>query len=196
VGKRGEKGTSSCVRGGKGSLRKPEDGKIDSRAPCHERGKKAGSSSSAPVLSSGARLPDGHGKMTFGSFLFTAWLTFSVLPFGSVNIYDPLGLPTKIPLDLSTYTELGGTVRWGPAFLTTSVRSDSWVMGDPKGFYVNEIEWVTGIGLKWDDLEVGMRAVCYHPMIPYEQKLVWIGVKVVPKWEGSYQEIYLTIGRR
>jgi len=135
--------------------------------------------------------------MTFASVLFWGWLTVGWLPQGGLAIYDN-PIPEVIEFAGSYFTELGGEATWGPLFAGGAVRTTMWAEVGKLGFWPNEMEFTFDTGLKWGGVRLGYQHTCYHPVVPDLGVIEWIGRKVLPRWDGSYDCIYLRVegGRR
>jgi hypothetical protein len=133
--------------------------------------------------------------MTWASVLFAGWLTLAWLPTGGLELYSN-PVPEVLTIDGSFYTELGVEATWGLFFTGGAIKTPVWHIAETDTFWPTQAEYTVDAGVKWKELRLGWAHTCFHGVVPYTGTLHWIGRQVVPKWDGAYDAIYLTIGRK
>jgi hypothetical protein len=133
--------------------------------------------------------------MTWTSILFAGWLTLAWLPSGGLELYEN-PVPEVLTIDGSFYTELGAEATWGVFFAGGVVKTPMWHMAGGYTFWPTQAEYTVDAGVKWGNVRLGYTHTCYHGVVPSLGAIQWIGRQVTPRWEGAYDAIYLTIGRK
>lgn len=133
--------------------------------------------------------------MTWASVLLSGWLTMAWVPQGAVGLYtNPV--PEILEIDGSFYTDLGVEATWGVFFAGGSIRTPVWHMAGEYTFWPTQAEYTVDAGMKWGNVRLGYTHTCYHPVVPNLGIIQWCGRQVTPAFEGAYDVIYLTIGRK
>lgn len=130
--------------------------------------------------------------MNFAAILLSSWLTLAWLPNGAVSLYDK-PLPEYITFGNSFVTDLGVEATWGPLFAGGSVRIPVWQVDGQLSFWPTQLESRFDMGLEWSVLRLGWKHVCYHAVVPYLPVIQWHGEQVVPRFDGAFDMVYLTI---
>jgi hypothetical protein len=133
--------------------------------------------------------------MMWTSILLSGWLTLAWLPSGGLALYDK-PVPEYVALSGSFYTELGAEATWGLFFASGSVKTPMWWNATTSSFWPFQAEYTVDAGMRWKDVRLGWMHTCYHPVVPDMALWQWAGRQVTPRWEGAYDAVYLTIGRR
>ena len=133
--------------------------------------------------------------MTLASILFAGWMTLAWLPSGGLELYDN-PVPEVLTLDGSFYTELGAEATWGLFFAGGAIKTPMWWDSTASSFWPFQAEYTVDAGMKWKDARLGWTHTCWHPVVPGMTLWQWASWQVTPRWEGAYDAIYLTIGRK
>ncbi len=65
----------------------------------------------------------------------------------------------------------------------------NFIEGDRIGFSPDHDEYSFMIGVKTENIEIGYKHKCYHPIYPYSEKYNFINQVTV--LEGSFDEVYI-----
>jgi len=130
--------------------------------------------------------------MNWTTLLFYGWLQVAVIPNGAVEVYEN-PVPDLVELTGSYYVELGTEITWGCFYLGGAMRVPEWYDSVGMCFFPTQLESTIEAGIKYQNMRIGWVHVCAHPVTPELGVIQWIGRQVVPKWDTSYDLIYLRI---
>jgi len=128
--------------------------------------------------------------MSIGVLALSGWLLLGWLPQGGLVTYDP---PSFVEVGGSYLVEIGAEVDWGPVFAGGSMRVPVWQAGDALNFWPTQLISTTDIGLEFGPARLGWRHTCAHPVTPYLPVISWYDGQLVPRWDSSYDLIYLRL---
>lgn len=112
-----------------------------------------------------------------------------------MDVYDN-GVFDRIRFDYTYLLDLEYNIEYGKVKSKNSITVYMWSVDKKLRFYPNQITFQNSIYIDLGKIQIGIRHTCYHPMIVTQQGLRMVGKFVRPKWEGAYDELYLTIGNR
>jgi len=125
-----------------------------------------------------------------GNLLLSFFLTFAFIPSGVVENYEK---PERYSLNGSYYFDIEGLIEYKKLFIHNSVKTMMW-RAEKNEFYPHEIIYSSDIGIQFDNIRIGSRHTCFHPIIPKHEYILRNDGRITPRWEGGYTEIYIKIG--
>ena len=125
--------------------------------------------------------------MSFGAMILSGWLLLGYMPRGGIEMYQT----PRADIAGSFVAELGVDARLGPFLFSSAVNVPMWASSATKSFSPNGAAFSIDFALVLDEMRLGFRHVCAHPVHP------WIDAfspALVPLYESAYEMIYVQIG--